>query len=215
MKLWLIVFSVVLCTVAGCGNPPRSNPSSSAQEKSQDQDISSSNFKPFYIYEDKASRGNHYVPSGFMPNGNCLKLNDVWTKDCYEGKSCIQLIYDVQCSRDDQKWGGIYWLNPPNNWGRRKGGYNLSQAEKLTFWAKGEVGGEQIQEFTIGGISGDYPDTDTAMIGPVILTSEWRKYTIDLRGKDLSYISGGFAWTTSEDVNPESCVFYLDEIRYE
>ena len=85
----------------------------------------------------------------------------------------------------------------------------------MTFWAKGTKGGEQIQEFTIGGITGDYPDTDTAVIGPVILGTKWRQYTVDLRGKDLSYISGGFSWTTSEDVNPEDCTFYLDEIRFE
>ena len=59
---------------------------------------------------------------------------------------------------------------------------------------------------------GNYPDTDIAVIGPVILSNEWRRYTIDLRGKDLSYISGGIAWSTSEDVNLETCTFYLDEI---
>ena len=85
----------------------------------------------------------------------------------------------------------------------------------MIFWARGEQGVEQIQEFTVGGIMGNYPDSDTAMIGPVILTSEWREYTIDLRGKNLSYISGGFAWTTSENVNPTTCIFYLDEIRFE
>jgi hypothetical protein len=172
-------------------------------------------FQPFYIFYDKASRQNHYVPSGFMPNGKCITLNDTWTEDCYKGKTCIRIDYDVECSRQDQKWAGIYWLNPANNWGQRKGGYNLTGAKMLTFWAKGEAGGEQIQEFTIGGITGDYPDSDTAVIGPVILTSEWKQYAFDLRGKDLSYISGGFAWSTSEDVNPQACTFYLDDIRFE
>jgi len=172
-------------------------------------------YKPFYIYLDKGSRDNHYVPSGFMPNGKCVEFIDSWMEGCHDGKTCMKIVYDVECSREDQKWAGVYWLNPPNNWGRRKGGYNLTGAERLTFWAKGEVGGEQIQEFTIGGISGNYPDSDMAVIGPVILSSEWKQYTIDLRGKDLSYISGGFAWTTSEEVNPESCVFYLDEMKFE
>jgi hypothetical protein len=85
----------------------------------------------------------------------------------------------------------------------------------MTFWARGERGGEQIQEFTIGGITGDYPDTDTGVIGPVILGTQWKEHTIDLRGKDLSHISEGFAWTTREDVNPEDCTFYLDDIKYE
>ncbi len=172
-------------------------------------------FPPFYIYSEKGSRQNHYTPSGFMPDGKCLSFQDTWTENCHEGRSCIKVTYDVECSRDGRKWAGVYWLNPPNNWGQRKGGFNLTGAQKLTFWARGEKGGEQIQEFTSGGISGNYPDSDTAVIGPVILSSEWRKYTIDLRGKDLSYISGGFAWTTSEDVNQVECTFYLDDMRFE
>lgn len=172
-------------------------------------------FHPFVVYKDKGTRDNHYVPSGFMPNGKCLSLDDAWREDCHNGKTCMKIVYDIACSKEDQKWVGIYWLNPANNWGSRKGGFNLEGAQKLTFWAKGEKGGERIEEFTIGGITGDYPDTDLALIGPVILTKEWREYTIDLRGKDLSFISGGFAWTTNVEVNPQSCIFYLDAIQYE
>jgi hypothetical protein len=167
------------------------------------------------IYSDVGSRDNHYVPSGFMPNGKCIHLDPAWQQDCYEGNSCIKIIYDIACSQQDQKWGGIYWLNPANNWGGQKGGFNLQGAQELTFWAKGEKGGERIEEFKVGGILGDYPDSDTAVIGPVILTPEWRKYTIDLRGKDLSYISGGFSWSTNVDVNPHHCIYYLDKIQYE
>ncbi len=178
-------------------------------------EISSEVFNPFFIYKDSGANVNHFVPSGFMPNGKCLKFDNGWKDACYEGTSCIKNIYDVACSRDDQKWSGIYWLNPANNWGRQKGGYNLQGAKRLTFWAKGEKGGERIEEFKVGGIAGDFPDTDSALIGPVILTNEWRQYTIDLRGKDLTYISGGFSWSTSVEVNPESCVFYLDNIQFQ
>ena len=48
---------------------------------------------------------------------------------------------------------------PENNWGTHTtGGYDLSGATKITFWAKGEKGGEQI-EFFAGGITGDNPDS--------------------------------------------------------
>lgn len=172
-------------------------------------------FKPFYVYSNKGSRVNHFVPSGFMPNGNCVTITDRWTENCFSEKTCIRVNYDLECSLRDQQWVGVYWQNPANNWGGRKGGYNLTGAQKLTFWARGEKGGEQIQEFLVGGIAGDYPDSDMVAIGPVILGTEWRQYTIDLRGKNLSYISGGFGWTTSADANEEMCVFYLDDIRYE
>lgn len=176
---------------------------------------SANKFPYFNIYSEKGSRQNHFVPSGFMPDGKCVSFEDAWTENCHGGQTCIKVEYDLECSRNGPKWAGVYWLSPANNWGQRKGGYNLTGAQKLTFWAKGEKGGEQIQEFTTGGISGNYPDSDTAVIGPVILSKEWRKYTIDLRGKDLSYISGGFAWTTSENVNQDECVFYLDDVRFE
>ena len=150
-----------------------------------------------------------------MPDGKCLQLDDQWKENCYSGTTCMKIVYDVACSKQNQRWAGIYWLNPANNWGQRKGGFNLTGATKLSFWARGELGGERIEEFKIGGIFGDYPDSDAVSIGPVILTNEWREYIIDLRGKDLSYISGGFSWATNVDVNPENCTFYLDDMKYE
>jgi len=158
--------------------------------------------------------GAQFIPSGWMGDYGDIKYEGASKEDPYLGDSCIKIIYNGKKAQGSG-WAGIFWQNPANNWGKRKGGYNLSGAQKLTFWARGEEGGEQIQEFTIGGITGDYPDSDTAVIGPVILSADWRQYTIDLRGKDLSYISGGFAWTTSEEVNPQNCTFYLDEIRFE
>jgi hypothetical protein len=173
-------------------------------------------FPKFVIYQDKTSR-NHYTPSGYMPTGECIKMDDNWKQDCHEGKSCIKVNYDVACSVKSRHWAGVYWLNPPDNWGDRKGGFNLTGATKLVFWAKGEKGGEQIAEFKVGGIgsSRDYPDSDSAFIGPVILTNQWKEYFIDLRNRDLSYISGGFAWSANVDDNPSSCVFFLDDIHFE
>ena len=173
-------------------------------------------FQPFFVYKVKGSF-NRFTPSGYMPNGECLKMDDTWRENCQEGKSCIKVIYDVTCSSKSRRWAGIYWLNPADNWGDRKGGYNLTGAKKLVFWARGEKGGEKIAEFRMGGVGGgrDYPDSDTASIGPVILTSHWKEYEVDIRDKNLSYISGGFAWIANVDDNPASCTFYLDNIRYE
>lgn len=172
-------------------------------------------FKSFTVYKDKGSI-NKFTPSGYMPTGECLYMSDSWTEKCAQGKTCIKVIYDVDCSKKSRNWAGVYWLNPADNWGDRKGGYNLTGAQRLTFFARGEKGGERIEEFKIGGVGRgmDYPDSDSAFIGPVILTKEWKEYTIDLRGKDLSYLSGGFAWITNTEVNPEACVFYLDDIQY-
>jgi hypothetical protein len=113
------------------------------------------------------------------------------------------------------RWAGIYWQNPANNWGTADGGFDLSKTAKMTFWARGAKGGERIEEFKAGGIMGEYSDSDSAGIGPVILNKEWTQYTIDLKGKDMSYVIGGFCWATNVDVNPEGATFYLDEIKYE
>ena len=96
-----------------------------------------------------------------------------------------------------------------------KGGFDLTGASKLTFWARGEKGGEQIMEFKMGGLTGTYSDSDSASIGPVELTADWKQYSINLAALDLSYISGGFAWVTNAIAAPEGCVFYLDNIQYE
>jgi hypothetical protein len=152
-----------------------------------------------------------------MPNGECLNLDDAWQKDVKDGRTCLRVIYDVSCSKASRKWAGVYWQNPADNWGGRKGGYDLTGATRLVFWAKGEMGGERIEEFRVGGLGAGqmYQDSDAASIGPVILMKEWTKYTIDLRGKDLSYISGGFSWVANVLRNPHHCTFYLDAIRFE
>lgn len=173
-------------------------------------------FRPFYVYQDKNSN-NHFVPSGYMADHECVAFDDAWQEGPKAGRSSILVVYDTACSRKKMKWAGIYWQNPANNWGGQKGGYDLRGATKLVFWAKGEQGGEHILEFKVGGIGARkaYPDTAEASIKNVILEPEWREYTIDLRGKDLSRIAGGFAWSTSVQVNSRPCVFYLDEIRFE
>jgi len=172
---------------------------------------------PFYVYADASSLDNHFIPSGWMPAtaAKDLKLNVNWKDNPFSGDSCIRIEYK---NESGTRWAGIYWQNPANNWGTvPNAGFDLRGATKLTFWARGEEGGEIINEFKVGGISsGEYIDSDSASIGPVKLSKEWKQYEIDLRGKDLSYIIGGFCWATNIDVNnPEGIIFYLDEIRYE
>ena len=232
MKRTIVCVTIFVLLFCGCGKKTNEKQvvsrtsdipaaASSVQDVNKAAEVSKTavksqeGFQPFNIYLDKGTATNHYTPSGFMPDGKCLVFNDTWIEGCHAGSTCIKIVYDVDCSKQGQKWAGIYWQNPPNNWGNQKGGFNLTGASKLIFWAKGEKGGERIEEFKMGGLMGDYPDTDAAMIGPVILTKEWKEYTIDLRGKDLSYISAGFAWSTNTDVNQEGCTFYIDDLKYE
>ena len=75
--------------------------------------------------------------------------------------------------------------------------------------------GEVVDEFKVGGIAGDFADSGTAATGPITLAKEWKEYSIDLDGQELSSIAGGFCWTMARDNNPDGAVFYLDDIRFE
>ena len=170
---------------------------------------------PFYVYSEK-SAASPYVPSGWMGDYGDLKINDTYKENPYDGLTCIQVIYSA-LKTNGAGWAGIYWQHPANNWGSRQGGFNLKGAKKFVFWARGAQGGEVIAEFKIGGInSQDFPgDSDSASIGPITLTPLWQQYEIDLAGKDLSHIIGGFAFAASSDSNAQGFTIYLDNLCFE
>lgn len=168
---------------------------------------------PFFVYADKGSLDNHFIPAGFMGDFGDVRINDASTENPYSGKTALKITYTAKGSQG-ARWAGVYWQNPANNWGNKDGGINLEGAVKLKFMARGAKGGERIEEVKMGGIMGEYSDSDSAAIGPIILTEEWKEYTIDLAGRDMSYIIGGFCWVTNADVNPEGAEFYFDDVRY-
>jgi len=155
-------------------------------------DFQSNNIQQFVVYKDKNHKDNHYIPSGWMGDYGDVQMDDQSAENPHSGKHSLKFTYTAKQTQN-QGWAGIYWQNPPNNWGSKKGGFNLTGMTKLIFWARGEKGGEIIQKFVVGGIKGAYPDSCAVEMGPVTLTNEWKEYSINLAGKDLSYINGGFA----------------------
>jgi hypothetical protein len=169
---------------------------------------------PFFVYVDNNSKQNHFAPSGWMGDYGDIRMNLVSTDKPLRGNSCIKLEYNAAMSQG-AGWIGVYWQQPANNWGEKDGGYNLTGAKRLSFWARGAPGGEKISEFKVGGIIGEFSDSDSASIGPVELKKDWTKYTIDLRNKDLKNIIGGFCFVALKDDNPHGFEIYLDDIVYE
>ncbi len=164
----------------------------------------------FWIYKDKGFPLNHYMPSGWMGDVSDMIINIGYSFDPSSGTTCTQIKYSAKGSQD-AGWAGIYWRTWGNEPPRNIEGFNLShKARKLKFWARGENGGEIIKEFRIGYSSDSFEES----IGPITLTKKWKEYEIDLEGKDLSYISGGFAFIVEKASNPNGIVFYLDEIRF-
>lgn len=152
-----------------------------------------------------------------------ITFDDGCSVNLHGGKTCIEIVYSAQGSQG-RGWAGIYWVDPPNNWGQKDGGFNLTGKTKLTFWARGHKGGEQA-EFKVGGLGRD-PDTGepnnrfydslpVISIGPLRLTAEWEQYTIDLSQEDLSKVMGGFVWVTNTTQNPSGATIYLDDIQFE
>jgi hypothetical protein len=157
--------------------------------------------KEFNVYTNNGSPTNHYIPSGWWGDWGDITFHDDDRSDPHLGIACgdtsVKLIYSAEGSQGNG-WVGICW---------QEGGYNLTGADNLTFWARGESGGEVV-EFTAGDAG--------ASTGTITLTNIWQRYIIDdLAGRNLSNVVCGFYWGASEANNPDGCTIYLDDIRYE
>ncbi|MCR4662650.1 MAG: hypothetical protein K5622_02030 [Endomicrobiaceae bacterium] len=209
----LSLIVLVSCFICACASSKAAKNGAGADTDKAAVGTESTNaFEPFYVYEDLMSPNNHYAPSGWMGDVANLELDQSCSQEPHEGKNCIKLRYNAEGLK---QWAGIYWQHPANNWGDKKGGYNLTGATKLTFWARGANGYEVISEVKMGGISGTFADSDVAWLKTIKLTGSWKKYTIDLSKSDLSSISGGFCIVFSKKDNPRGCTIFLDDIRYE
>ena len=149
-----------------------------------------------------------YIPSGYMGNTAAIKMDLKCADHPHAGATCIKAQYIA-----GGDWGGVVWQTPANDWGDQPGGYNLTGAVAVSFWARGEVGGEKVS-FGVGMIGSDKPyyDTGKGNLKEVQLTAEWTEYRIPLDGQDLSRIKSGFYWTLGGQGKPVT--FYLDDIRY-
>lgn len=158
-----------------------------------------------------------FIASGYMGDINAINFTDGWTINPHSGDTCIRIIYYPDLNNTNRKkWAGIYWQYPDSNWGQSLG-RNLIGAKNLTFYARCERGGEKA-EFKVGGITtGRYPDSINIPIstGVILLSKEWRQYSINLSGQNLTNMIGGFCWVTNENQNPLGSTIYLDDIKYE
>ena len=163
---------------------------------------------PLVIYAEDGGKLPYFL-SGYMGNAGAIKMNPSSTVNPHSGKTCLKVSYTAS-----DNWGGVVWQNPGNNWGNMAGGWNLTGARTLSFWARGEKGSEVVS-FLFGLIGKDKPNSDTGSgkVDKVALTKNWKKYTISLQGKNMSHIITGFAWTLGATGSPET--FYLDDIRYD
>lgn len=155
-----------------------------------------------------------FYPSGWMGDGEYGEKYVSYKRrpGSIDNKSTtiIQLSY----RKGPKGWAGIYWQFPDGNCGNQPG-RNLIGAKKITFFARGERGGE-IVEFKSGGIRGQNSDSYEVSLGKVVLNKEWSQYTIDLSKSDLSNVIGGFAWVVSAiDNEAGEVITYIAELTIE
>lgn len=162
---------------------------------------------PMPIYAD--GKSSPYAPSGWMGNTGAVAMDENHTGNPHSGETCLRVSY----SAPDQ-WAGVTWQHPANDWGDAAGGFDLSGAKRVSFWARGETGEEKV-EFKLGILGQDkkFPDSASAESGTITLTRDWKQYSIDLAGKDLGRIKTPFVWVLAGQGKPVT--FYLDDIQYE
>ena len=187
-----------------------------------------------YVYRDFGDTENHYTQKALMAGMDASLVRDMnenWQENPYSGSSCIR----CEQITHEGDWGGWLFLNgylpegsnvPELNDGTVDGqGLDLSGAERLIFFARGEKGGEQVEFFTCGfGYNSEWnvqvvPFPDSSMkrsTGVVTLTREWTQFSIDLSSADMSSIVCGFGYVLKGNVpGDREKVCYLDEIRFE
>ncbi len=162
---------------------------------------------PLAVYADGES--SPWVPSGWMGTWDALTMDAECTDASHSGATCLEFTYD-----EPGMWVGVAWQHPANDWGDLPGGFDLTGAEKLVFWARGEEGGEKIN-FGVGILDSDKTYHDTAKVERkgVKLKREWKRYSIDLDDEDLTRIKTPFWWALAGRGRPVT--FYLDDIRFE
>lgn len=161
---------------------------------------------PLVVYANSAA-DMAFAPSGWMGNAGGLTVDWEWKDRPQAGAACAKVTYTSAGG-----WAGVACQFPPNDWGDQPQGLNLTGAKELEFWMRGEAGGERLKvEFGILGSDKKYPDTGRGQL-EVTLTREWKRYTIDLRGKDLSRVKTGFVFTVAGAGRPVT--FFFDEVRF-
>lgn len=151
----------------------------------------------------------HYVPSGYMGDTKNIIVRQNFIDGVRPDSLCTKISY----SSGVNGWGGVFWQYPANNWCTLKG-VDLSSGgyRKLTFYVKGDKGGEEIK-FKSGQDCGDSYNSEELTNR---ITKEWTKLTINLEGKDFSNISGAFCWVVDSKANNNGNVtFYIDDVKFE
>ena len=171
----------------------------------------------YYIWQNEEVPGI-FVPSGWMPDGEGLSQATSEKESPHSGPHCVRLY----CQLTRKPWVGIYFLLA-GEWEPQEP-FNLfdaleaekGDAIKCRFWARSAD--EAVVQFKIGGVTkGKIKDS---LIFPVAtkwikLGPEWKMYEVDITGKDVRSLVGGFMWVCDRQHNKaRDLSFDLDDIYF-
>jgi len=168
----------------------------------------------FPIYIEPNAGGNHGSPSGWWNGTANMTVETSWTELPHSGPACIRVAWDGRPGQDGGLWNGFHFQAKEGDW-TCASCYDLSGATRLCFRARTDDPGLKIQVVAGYSRAQGCPEIVNAWVGP--LDREWREFCIDLAGKDLACVAGlaGFGFNDRNDPDPNGCVFYIDDIRYE
>ncbi|MBN1897780.1 MAG: hypothetical protein JW827_03300 [Spirochaetes bacterium] len=162
---------------------------------------------PFQVYKDGTSRINNCIPSGWAGDFRDLKIDHKWTINPKKGTSCMKIEYSAETV--GAKWASLNFAqNPYNHWTSIRGGYDLSTAKKIYFYARGNKG-DEVVEFRMAPLKGQQAKISKR----IELSKEWKKYELELNNK-FEDMAGGFSVLVKASDNSGTVTFYIDEIYY-
>lgn len=161
-----------------------------------------------------------FVPSGWMGDVGALKVDIASKERPHSAPYCQKWSFSPKAG--GAGWAAVAWQYPENNWGSQSGkDFTGRGFREVSVWARGvkdQFGNFPKVQFKAGGatnpaepkkasfeVTGDF----------VTLGEDWKHFTLDLRGRDLSQVIAAFVVVLrAQDVGPSGATFYLDDIEY-
>jgi hypothetical protein len=140
-------------------------------------------------------------------------LDQLWRENPHTPDTCTRIVCEALTESCR-----ITWASPPGNFGEAPG-HDLSWASKLTFWARGHYGVEEIWASAGADPVGQFPSTLSLTPDPksgrgmLKLTSDWRQYTIPVPA-NLTNLPVLFD-VLIPPAGGAPVIIYLDDINYE
>jgi hypothetical protein len=166
---------------------------------------------------------NFFTPSGYMGDGARLGMleADVHNAGCKERPpgavgDCYRFVYHPA----DNRWAGVYWVYPANNWGSRAGRRIAGERFKEVRLQAASATPDLLINFLVGGINDPIlPNRDRVSAQTSVrIGTEWQTIKLDVSGQDFDRLIGALAWSLPypEDWDGQQpVVIYLDDIVWD